>query len=223
MFRTGLLIMFISVLSLTPNQTIMKQKNNADSKSAVTEWIVSNLKEKMKVVGKPLTMKCKYGEAVSFNGSSDGILLESMPLAGLEQFTIELIFQPQSGGNFEQRFFHCGEVQSDRVLLELRATPAGWYSDAFIKTGDDQMALIDPGLLHPFDSWYHLAYINDNGKFSVYVNGRKELEGFLKCAPLKSGNTSLGMRQNEVSWFRGSIYEIRVSPKALRPDDFLKY
>jgi hypothetical protein len=201
----------------------MKQKNNADGKSAVTEWIVSNLKEKMEVAGKPLTVKCKYGEAVSFNGASDGILLKSMPLAGLEQFTIELIFQPRDGGNFEQRFFHCGEVQSDRVLLELRATQEGWYSDAFIKAGDDQLALIDTSLLHSFGSWYHLAYINDNGKFSVFVNGRKELEGFLKCAPLKRGNTSLGMRQNEVSWFRGSIYEIRVSPKPLSPDDFLKY
>jgi hypothetical protein len=197
----------------------MKQKN----KVASTDWFVGNLKEKMKVIGHPDTVKCKYGEAVSFNGSSDGILLESMPLSGLEQFTIELIFQPCSGGNFEQRYFHSGEVQDDRVLLELRATEAGWFSDAFIKTGDDQLALIDPGLLHPFDNWYHLAYINDNGKFSVYVNGRKELEGFLKCTPLKSGNTSLGMRQNEVSWFRGSIYEIRISPEALRPDDFLKY
>jgi hypothetical protein len=57
----------------------------------------------------------------------------------------------------------------------------------------------------------------------VYINGIKELEGELKLPTLKSGNTSLGMRQNEVSWFRGAIYEIRVSPKALSPDDFLKY
>lgn len=205
----------------------MIQKSKKESKTATTEWVVSSLKEempgKMRAAGTPGTLKCKYGEAVTFNGSSDGIFLESMPLAGLEQFTVELIFQPQSGGNLEQRFFHCGEVQGDRVLLELRAIPAGWYSDAFIKTGDDQLALIDPALLHPFDNWYHLAYLNDNGKFSVYVNGKKELEGFVKAATLKSGNTSLGMRQNEVSWFRGAIYKIRISPKALRPQDFLKY
>lgn len=201
----------------------MKQKNDTGSKTAITEWIVSNLKEKMKVIGKPVTIKCKYGEAVSFNGSSVGLLIESMPLANLEQFTIELIFQPLGGGNFEQRFLHFGEVQGDRVLLELRAKPEGWYSDAFIKTGEDQLALIDPELLHPFDTWYHLAYINDDGKFSVFINGRKEIGGILDCAPLKSGNTSLGMRQNEVSWFRGSIYKVRITPKALKPEDFLKY
>lgn len=227
MYKASLCIAFSIIAVIIPNHIIMKQKSKEESKTAITEWIVSSLKEKMqgkmKVSGKPGTVKCKYGEAVSFNGSSDGIFLESMPLAGLEQFTIELIFEPQSGGNFEQRFFHCGEVQSDRVLLELRATPAGWYSDAFIKTGDDQLALIDPNLLHPLDTWYHLAYINDNGKFSVYVNGRKELEGLLKAAPLKSGNTSLGMRQNEVSWFKGAIYKVRISSKALNPADFMPY
>jgi hypothetical protein len=205
----------------------MKQKNKAENSTASTVWIVSSLKQtmpgKIKVIGKPGVLKCKYGEAVSFNGSSDGLLIESMPLKDLERFTVELIFQPQSGGNFEQRFFHCGEVQSDRVLLELRATPTHWYSDAFIKVGEANVTLISPELIHPFNNWYHLAYVNDNGRFTVYINGIKELEGELKLPTLKSGNTSLGMRQNEVSWFRGAIYEIRVSPKALSPDDFLKY
>jgi hypothetical protein len=227
MYRASLYIVVSILAIILPNHIIMKQKSKPESKIAPTEWIINSLKEtmpgKIKISGNPGTVKYKYGEAVSFNGSSDGILIENMPLAKLEHYTIELIFQPQSGGNFEQRFFHCGEVQSDRVLLELRATPAGWYSDAFIKTGDDQLALIDPALIHTFDSWYHLAYINDNGKFSIYINGKKELEGLLKAATLKSGNTSLGMRQNEVSWFKGAIYKIRISAAALDPNDFLKF
>jgi hypothetical protein len=51
-----------------------------------------------------------------------------MPLAGLEQFTVEMIYNPYSGGNFEQRFLHCGEANGDRLLLELRSTPGGGIS-----------------------------------------------------------------------------------------------
>jgi hypothetical protein len=205
----------------------MSKRDKKNDGIVKAEWIISNFvmpgAKNTKITGKPGTVKFQESLAVTFNGSSDGIIIDELPIEGLHEFTIELIFNPASGGNFEQRFLHAGEVQSDRVLLELRATPEGWYSDAFIKTGDDQLALIDPGLLHPFDSWYHLAYINDNGKFSVYVNGKKELEGLLKAAALKSGKTSLGMRQNEVSWFRGSIYKIRVSAAALNLKDFLKF
>jgi hypothetical protein len=205
----------------------MGKESEHNKKSKQTEWIISMLKDKMhgkvKIIGKPETVKCKYGEALFFNGSSDGLLIEDMPLKGLSSFTVELIFQPQSGGNFEQRFFHCGEVQSDRVLLELRATPTHWYADSFIKVGEENVTLISPELLHPLDKWYHLAYVNDNGKFTVYIDREKELEGEKKLPSLKEGNTSLGMRQNEVSWFRGAIYEVRVSGEALNPEEFLSY
>jgi hypothetical protein len=202
------------------------KKETKDTKNSQTVWIVSELKEKMKgkvkIIGNPGTTKCKYGEALTFNGTSDGLLLESMPLKNLNEFTVEVIFEPQSGGGFEQRYLHLGEVQGDRVLLELRATPTQWYADSFIKVGEENVTLISPQLLHPLDSWYHLAYVNDNGKFTVYINGTRELSGELKLPALKSGNTSLGMRQNEVSWFKGAIYEVRITPKALKPEDFLK-
>jgi len=191
------------------------------------EWILSKIvkpgAKNIKITGEPGTVKFQESLAVTFNGSSDGITIDEMPIEGLHEFTIELIFNPASGGNFEQRFLHCGEVQGDRVLLELRATPSHWYSDAFIKTGEDQLALIDPGQLHPLDKWYHLAYVNDNGKFSTYVNGKKELERHLNVTTLKSGKISVGMRQNEISWFKGAIYKIRISPSALKPESFLTF
>jgi hypothetical protein len=205
----------------------MKQKSKAESKIAPTEWVLSNLKEKMsgkmRVAGNPGTVKCKYGEAVSFNGTADAIFLNCMPLTGMEQFTIEVIFQPASGGYFEQRFLHLGEVQGDRVLMELRSTQTGWYFDAYIKASDQQCTLIDPKLLHPSDQWYHLAYVIDHGKLITYVNGKKELEGNIHLVPLKGDKTSIGARQNEVSWFKGDIYKIRIIPNALTPKDFMPY
>jgi hypothetical protein len=146
-----------------------------------------------------------------------------MPLTGLDQFTIELIFQPASGGNFEQRFMHLGEVQGDRVLLELRSTEAGWYFDGFIKVGEQNCTLIDPQLLHPLDQWYHVAYVVDKGKLATFVNGKKELEGNIVMAPVKGDKTSIGVRQNGVSWFKGAIYKIRITNEALTPGNFMSY
>jgi hypothetical protein len=219
-------ILLSTFLIVSSNKMTMLQKNKSERKSVRTEWILSRLTEKMaegvKITGKPEILKCKYGKAVAFNGSSDAIFLEKMPLTGLRQFTIEMIIKPQSGGNFEQRFLHCGETQEDRLLLELRATPTDWYFDAFVAVGEQKCALIDATLLHPLDQWFHLAYVVDNGNLKTFVNGKKELEGSVIFSPLKGGKTSIGVRQNEVSWFRGAIYSIRFTGKALTPKEFIK-
>jgi len=220
------IIISIIAANLT-NQGNMIKKSNSERKSLRTEWTLSDLagktSEGVQIKGKPGIIKFRNKKAISFNGSSDAIFLESMPLTGCEQFTIEVIFNPASGGNFEQRFLHLGEVQGDRVLLELRSTESGWYFDAFVKVGDQDKALIDPLLLHPFDQWYHLAYIVDHGRLETYINGKKELESNLAITPLKTGKTSIGVRQNEVSWFKGAIYKIRITPEALKSKNFMKF
>jgi len=190
-----------------------------------TEWILSNLISTktvgIRIAGNPQVIDCKYGKALLFNGSTDGIFLDQMPLDGLKQFTVEVIFRPESGGKFEQRFFHCGEIRGNRVLLELRSTSVDWYFDAFINSGDQKKTLIEPTLLHPLDQWYHMAFVIANGKQETYINGKKELESQIEIVPLKGGKTSIGVRQNEQSWFKGAIYKIRISPEALTPASFI--
>jgi len=39
--------------------------------------------------------------------------------------------------------------------------------------------------------------------------------------PIQTGQSSIGVRQNKVSWFKGAIYQLRISPEALSPNDFL--
>lgn len=209
------------------NQGNTTREGKSVQNSRITEWTLSDLIEKssvsVQIKGEPLVTKFKENDAISFNGLSDAIFLESMPLTGLEQFTIEIIFRPVGGGKFEQRFLHFGEVQGDRVLLELRSTGTDWYFDAFIKDGDNQLTLIEPGLIHPLDKWYHLACVIDHGKMVTFVNRKKELEGKINVTTLNGGKTSIGVRQNEVSWFKGEIYKIRITPEALKPAGFMKY
>lgn len=216
-------LFFLTLLfaQTTPETKIQKKPAN---KSQNIEWLaaelirIPNIRNEIK--GNPEIIDCPYGNAGRFNGTSDGIFLNQMPLEGLEEFTIEVIFYPESGGNFEQRLLHIGEIRGNRVLFETRSTARGWYFDAYINTVEQNVALIDSTLIHPHDQWYHLAFVVNRGNLSTYVNGSKELENEIKPKPLSGGKTSIGVRQNELSWFRGSVYNIRITPQALQPDQF---
>lgn len=221
-------LLLISCLCVISFFTSKAQVNDLihTSKHKPIIWLPFNLinfQSKTTIIyGNPTIVNSKYGQAIHFNGVNDAIFIDDMPLAQLKKFTIEMIFYPDSGGNFEQRLLHFGEILGNRLLLETRSTKLDWYFDAFIYSGTQKNTLIDSTLLHPLNRWYHLAYVVDNGKLTTYVNGIKELESQIKMVPLLTGKTSIGVRQNEKSWFKGSIYKIKISPKALNPKQFIK-
>jgi len=53
-----------------------------------------------------------------------------------------------------------------------------------------------------------------------FVNGELELSRPIEFAPQQPGRTSIGVRINEVSWFKGAIREIRFTPRGLSPEEF---
>ena len=216
-------VIFLSTFFIVSSQEYPAVKINSKS----TEWTISNLlnqkTDSVKVLGSPTIVPTKYGKAVEFNGKDAAIFIDKMPLAGLEVFTIEMIFNPYSGGNFEQRIFHCGEITNSRVLLELRSVPKGWYFDAFIKVGNERHTLIDSTLIHPHNQWYHVAFVVNRGQLTTYINGKKELEGKINMTAFFSGKTSIGVRQTVNSWFKGMIYKIKITPKVLFPRQFMSY
>ncbi len=74
---------------------------------------------------------------------------------------------------------------------------------------------------HPLDIWHHAAIVVDGTSFRHYVNGRLELSEPLDYAPQQAGRTSLGVRLNNVHWFKGAIRTVRFTPRALEPRDLL--
>jgi hypothetical protein len=187
---------------------------------SVNEWLKNNT-DSLHILGHPKVIASEYGKALLFDGKQDGVFINQMPLAGLTRFTIEVLIRPDSGGAFEQRFFHCGEINGSRVMMELRSTPKGWYFDAFLNANDSKKALADSTLLHPFNRWYHVAFVVDKGKLTTYVNGRKELHDSISMTPFFTGRTAVGVRQNLVSWFKGAIYSIKITPDAIMPKRWL--
>jgi hypothetical protein len=157
--------------------------------------------------------------AVRFNGVSDGILVPVNPIAGWTQFTIEVLLEPAAGGAPEQRFLHIEDERGARTLLELRSLEDGrWCLDTFLLSGTSRLTLIDRARLHPAGRWYWVALRYDGRRMASFVNGAAELEGEITVAPLAAGRTSLGVRQNRISWFKGAIREVRFHPVALAPD-----
>ena len=190
-------------------------------------WEIDNLKEigghKVIVEGKPKVINTPQGKAVEFDGVDDGIFLDVHPLAGMTEFTVEIIFRPDAGGPVEQRFFHMQENDSEeRVMFETRLVEDNrWFMDAFIQTGDQNNTMYAVGDQHEIGPWYHAAIVVDGSTFKHYVNGQMELGKEIDFEPPKSGRTSLGVRINKVFWFKGAIRKARFTPRAMTPNEFL--
>ena len=190
-------------------------------------WELDNLEAldgcALEASGQPVVIDCPYGKAIEFDGKQDAVFIDSNPLAGLRSFTAEVIFRPDAGGLAEQRFFHLGEADGNRVLFETRLTGDGhWYLDTFISSGTSTCALLNEGILHPVGEWYHLALTCDGREEANFVNGVKEASGAIDFASMEGGRTALGVRLNRVCWFKGAIGRIRFTPEVLVPEEFMQ-
>ena len=176
------------------------------------------------VLGRPSLVDTPHGKALAFDGTQDALFLDTNPLAGLAQFTVEVIFQPSADGSKEQRFLHFQEEGSEnRLLFETRLTAANrWFLDTFIKSGDGNYTLYADRFLHALGPWYHAAVTVDGKTMRHYVNGSEELSTPIEFTPQRAGRTSIGVRINKVHWFKGAIRQIRISPIVVAPSDFLK-
>lgn len=199
----------------------------ADTISPVV-WTLDNLESigghRVSVVGKPRVIETDRGKAIEFDGRADGLFVAANPLTGLSQFTVEVIFRPASGGPVEQRFLHFQpEGSQERVLFETRLRPEGrWFLDTYLQTGEGKHTLFAEKFLHPIGDWYHAALVVDGRAMRHYVNGTEELAADIELIPLAAGQTSIGVRFNKVSWYQGAIRQIRITPKVLKPEEFLK-
>ncbi|MBR9920554.1 MAG: T9SS type A sorting domain-containing protein [Bacteroidetes bacterium] len=190
-------------------------------------WIVDNLVQidgnDVEVIGDPQVIETEIGFVVEFDGIDDGLIVANNPLSGATEFTVEIIFKPYAGGGVEQRFLHMQQDDENRILIELR-NPAdeNWSLDTFIKSGGSSLALLDYSFVHDLDVWSHAALIYKDGQMEHYVDGQKELEGMVTYQEVSSGQTSLGVRLNQVSWFKGAIHSVRITHEALPVEEFME-
>ena len=194
-------------------------------------WIFDRLDKigghKTAVSGEPRVIDTPLGKAVEFDGVDDALFFDVHPLAGAETFTWEAVFRPD-GGAEEQRWFHLSETPAtgaqteNRMLFEIRVVDGRWCLDAYVQTGAARKALLDRRRLHPLGAWYHVAAVYDGREFRSYINGVQDGGAELKLGPQGPGRTSVGVRINEVYYFKGAVRQARFTRRALVPDEFLK-
>lgn len=189
-------------------------------------WDIDNITSigghETSVLGRPAVIETSIGRAVEFHGYQDGLIVDSLPLAGAESFTLEIVFRPDSGGLKEQRFLHLQQNDAnDRILIETRLTGEQWYLDTYIESTKGGLALYEPNNTHPAGCWYSAALVYGKGQMRHYVNGVLEMSGKLAFSPLGEGKTSIGVRMNRVFWFKGAVRKVRFTPRVLRSEELL--
>ena len=177
-------------------------------------------------LGQPVLIETPLGRGILFDGIDDGLLVQANPIGDAIAFTVEVVFRPDFSDppNSEQRFLHIQNPDDDnrRILIELRHTAdQRWFLDTFIKSDSSRCTLYAETFQHPVGEWFHAALVYENGTMRHYVDGREELSGPLNYVPIEKGFTSIGVRMNRRSWFRGAIRTIRMTRRALTPAEFL--
>lgn len=198
---------------------------SATSQDAPVTWRLDNLERiggyAVRTLGAPRLVQTEIGPAVEFNGTTDGLTIDANPIAGMRAFTIEVLFQPTAGGLDEQRFLHIEETgdTGSRALIELRMLPGGssWALDTFLRNRENGLTLLDRSKGHPVAAWHTAALVYDGRVMQHYVNGERELSGAIEFPIHQGGRTSLGVRQTLVSWFKGRLHTLRVTPEAIAP------
>ena len=171
---------------------------------------------KPQLLGAPTIVNAPSGgPALQFNGRSDGLIVPVNPIAGWRAFAIQALLRPAANGPRAQRFLHIADQLGRRVLMETRSSGNSWVLDTYLARTRKGRTLRNRAKHHPAGQWAWVALVYDGKKMSHYVNGMQELQGRTVFPPMTNGVTSLGMRLNQVFWFKGCLKEVRFTPVAL--------
>ena len=198
-------------------------------------WELKSLKKidgnKVQVFGNPVVVKTELGKAIKFDGVDDRILVDNNPIGSAKEFTIEVIFKADAAYEIsnQPRFVHFQDPADSlqkRVMVELRLTPENkWYLDGYMLTDAGEKTLVNRTLTHPLGNWDHAALTFKGNTFTTYVNGVKEMTGQVPYNDKlvnEVGKVSMGGRMNEINYYKGLIKTLKVTHRALEPEEFMK-
>lgn len=226
---------FLKIFILALTLTALNSTLYASDSIYFELWKLDNLEKigghAVQVSGNPQIVKTELGKAVKFDGIGDQLLIDFNPVKSEKEFTVELIFKPDScyPNNTEPRFVQIQDPDDrvgKRIMMELRVNEKNeCYLDGFMKTDSESLTLINDSLVHPTNVWHHIAITYKDSILTTYFDGIKELSGIIKYTdqivnPI--GKTSLGARMNKVAYYKGMMRAFKVTHAALEPNDFIR-
>lgn len=181
--------------------------------------------------GNPQVVNTELGKAIKFNGVDDKLLVDNNPIGDAKEFTVEVIFKPDTAYNISNapRFIHFQDPDDPlekRVMIELRVTQQKtWYLDGYMLTDAGELPLSKRNLTHPIGEWAHAAVTYKDNTFKTYVNGVEELSGnvrFTEKLINQIGKVSIGGRMDNRNYYYGLIKTLKTTRRALDPKEFIK-
>ena len=115
----------------------------------------------------------------------------------------------------------AGGDPNSRFLFEIRVKGDQWYLDSFTHGPGYNQPLMFPEKLHPTGQWYHVAQTFDGKTYRSFVDHKLQGEAPLNFQPQGPGATSIGVRINNVNFFRGAVARARFTHRALEVSEFM--
>lgn len=164
--------------------------------------------------------------AISFDGVDDYVTLPQgagLPIHGQPAFTITLWVKGVM--QVDRRVFSEGSTTTNTPLFNIGtdntaiATNTG-LADIFIRSDANAATVNHRKSVRPAfnDAWHHLAWVDDNGTASLYVDGLLQATDFNYIRPALTTNTSTFgaiLRAAAGSFFTGAIDDARIFNHAL--------
>ena len=216
------IVFLFQIISVNAQESI---KWNIDRTDSIGGYPAEGLPEL------PVIVETPEGKAALFNGKNQALLVKGNPLGNTEEFTIEVIFKPDSSlrpGKSGAKIYTFRKITDakSRILMEIRLLKnQKWALDSYVGSENSSSILLDSvtaDKLHSAGQWYNVTLVYKNQTVTHYINGVKELHGSVNFHSLPDANISIGARQNPKSWFNGYIKTIRFTKHALQPNEFLK-
>ena len=115
-----------------------------------------------------------------------------------------------------------GQDTENRMLFEIRIVKGEWCLDSFAESNGSRRTLLNCNDLHPLGQWYRVTAVYDGKMLRNYVGDEMQGEGELHLTPQGPGHTSIGTRINRQRLLQGRDLQARMTPRALKPEEFLK-
>lgn len=181
-------------------------------------------------LGLPGALTTESSTAVGFNGSNGYAKTAGVPLAAIDNWTLEGWINPAT---LSQATAANGAVMA--VMTSNPATPnagygfgigggSGWGPPGELWVLYEQITWQDTGYALPTaNTWYHIAAERRNGTLYFYVNGI-QVYGGLTTAPLAPNGLTIGADGTSISrFFNGSIADVAIYNYALNPSRLLAH
>lgn len=169
------------------------------------------------------------GSSLLLNGSPSFMLINGSNTVG-QQSNFSVLFWLNSKADTDTNYSIFGTNTYNKngsdFWIHRQRTGLGNHISMQVLNGSSMSTLgsIVPG------EWYHIAFTQDLGSWSLYINGQLDLTSggngidgkrAMGTIPTDLGSINIGKRGDDTVWLSGAIDELRVYKRALSSNEIL--